>query len=521
MATRQYEPVLGISYKWIAAIIVMIGTFMTLLDTTIVDITIPKMLAALNTDTYGIQWVIIAYMIGSAVAMTIVGWLGAATSYRFVYLLGMVIFLTMSAFCGQATSMGEMLTGRLLQGIGEGLIVPISMTILFLVFPKEEAGLAMGIYGLGASFAPALGPTIGGFLTEHLSWRWIFYVNIPVGALGFLLAIMLLEDVKPEDEHPWPFDWIGFMLLACFLGTLITFLTKGQEKGWLQSEMILSLMAVCAISGTAFLFWEKHQDHPVLDLSLFKDHVFAIGVITLGIFSLTLYGIFYLMPLYMERLRGYPTLLSGLIMLPGSIVMGISLIIGGTLSDRIGVRPIAFISMILFVIFSFLLGRFDLYTSKMTVLLMFALWCIPAGPLFPTLTTGALQNVPDNKINMGSSIQNVTRLVAGSIGTAFATTILERRADYFFNMLSTHANYGHFPYIFAWNKAVRGFMAKGACLKVAQQQANALMEFYIKAHAYFIAYQAAFKILAVTSVVCIPMLIFFKVKKLSKKSAAL
>ena len=518
---KEFDPVFGISYKWIAAIIVMIGTFMTLLDTTIVDITIPKMLAALNTDTYGIQWVIIAYMIGSAVAMTAVGWLGAATSYRFVYMLGMVIFLTMSVICGQATSLTEMLIGRLIQGIGEGLIVPISMTILFLVFPKEEAGLAMGIYGLGASFAPALGPTIGGFLTEHLSWRWIFYVNVPVGLIGFLLALILLEDVKPEDEKAWPFDWVGFILLAIFLGSLITFITKGQDKGWLQSYFIITLIAISVCSLIAFLIWEHYQHYPVLDLSLFKDPIFTIGVVTLGIFSLTLYGIFYLMPLYMERLRLYPTLLSGLIMLPGSIAMGISLIIGGVLSDRIGVRPIAIICMIFYIIFSYLLSIFDLYTPKSIVLIMFVLWCIPAGPLFPTLTTGSLQNVEDKKVNMGSSIQNVTRLVCGSIGTAIATTILERRASYFFDMLSAHTNYGHMPFLLAWQKAVKGFVAKGACLSFAREQANALMDFYIKAHSYFIAYQASFKILALLALMGLPILFFFKVEKGSKKHIAI
>jgi len=172
--SKEQPPVLGIRYKWVASVVLMFGIFMTLLDTTIVDITLPKMLASLNTDTYGVQWVVIAYMIGSAVAMTLVGWMGAATSYRFVYIFGLLIFVVFSAICGQANSLGMMITGRLIQGIGEGLVVPISMTYLFLVFPRHEAGLAMGIYGLGASFAPALGPTIGGFLTEHLNWRWIF-----------------------------------------------------------------------------------------------------------------------------------------------------------------------------------------------------------------------------------------------------------------------------------------------------------------------------------------------------------
>ena len=499
------------SYKWITAIVVMLGMFMTLLDTTIVDITIPKMISTLNTDIYGIQWVVIAYMIGSAVAMTLVGWLGEITSYKFVYILGLGIFLTMSALCGQASSLGEMITGRLLQGIGEGFIVPISMTMLLLAFPKEEAGLAMGIYGLGASVAPAIGPTIGGLLTEYLNWRWIFYVNIPIGLLGFILALILLEDSEQhEAEKPESFDWLGFLLLAVFLGTLITFLTKGQEKGWLNSNFIIYMMIITFTSGSAFIFWELKCRHPIMELRLFSYKLFTIGTAGRFVFGGTMYGIFYLLPLYMERLRGYPSLLSGLIMLPGSLAMGLSIIIGGILSDRIGARPVSIACVLLLCLTSYMLGTFDLYTPKIMVILLFALWALPVGPLFPTLTSGALNSLPPSKMNRGSSIFNVTRLVAGCIGTSFATTMLERKAATYFNLYSMQTTPASEAFRQAQIKSIAAFRAKGLVLSQARIISNYIMNAYIKLHAYCLAYQAVFRMLALTVLLVLPALFFFK-----------
>ncbi len=455
-------------------------------------------------------------MIGSAVAMTAVGWLGAATSYRLVYIAGFAIFVVCSAICGQASSLEMMVIARLLQGIGEGLVVPISMTYLFLVFPKEEAGLAMGIYGLGASFAPALGPTIGGFITEHLNWRWIFYVNLPVGVVGLAMAIALLKRIKPEGERPWPFDWVGFLLLAVSLGSLITFLSKGQEKGWLQSEMILWLMALFIFSFAAFLVWERRSSHPVINLSLFRGSVFSISVASLALFSLTLYGVYFLLPLYMERLRGYPTLTSGLILFPGSVAMGVALVIGGILTDRTNIKVMGLVCIVAFVLFSYLFGSLDLYTPKATLVGIFALWGVAAGPLFPVLTTGGLSRLADVQVNMGSAIQNVSRLVAGSIGTSLATTTLERKMAHFYTLYSSQTAPDRPLFLWALEVAERHFQATGSTPADARLQAKALFEALVQANAYSVAFQAAFKIMALIALAALPLLLFFNVSRVKK-----
>ena len=245
MDSTPHKPVMN---KWAAAGIVMIGIFIALLDATIVDIVLPKMMSSLNTDTYGVQWVVISYLTAAAIAMTSVEWLGAKIGHRNTYLAGLVIFTFFSILCGQASSIGFMNFSRFMQGLGEGIIVPIGMTILCEVFPDEERGTALGVYGLGASCAPALGPTLGGIITEHLSWRWIFYVNVPIGIIGIFLTIVLLRETSPEHEKARSFDLPGFVFMAIAFGSLITFLSKGQEKGWLQSDYILGLITVFLIS---------------------------------------------------------------------------------------------------------------------------------------------------------------------------------------------------------------------------------------------------------------------------------
>ena len=503
--------VLGLDYKWVAAVTVMIGTFMTLLDTTIVDITLPKMISSLNTDTYGIQWVVISYMIGSAVAMTAVGWLGATLSYRTVYLLGFGLFVLCSALCGQASTLGFMVASRLFQGIGEGLVVPIAMTYLFLVFPKEEAGLAMGIYGLGASFAPALGPTIGGIITEHLNWRWIFYVNLPVGAVGLAMALFLLREARPEGKRSWPFDWVGFTLLATALGSLITFLSKGQEKGWLQSDMILGLVLLFVVSAAAFLLWERRCRHPVLHLGLFQERSFAISVVSLALFSLTLYGVYFLLPLYMERLREWPALTSGLILLPGSVAMGCSLIVGGVLTDRWDPRPLGMACILAFALASFLFSGLDLYTPKARVAALFVLWGVAGGPLFPVLTTGGLSRLQEADVNMGSAIQNVSRLVAGSIGTAVATTVLARKQALFENLLAARTDPSNVQLLFQWEQVRHWAEMLSQGGREAEAVAAALFRAILQAKAGFMAFQATFQVMALMALAALPLLIFFKV----------
>jgi MFS transporter, DHA2 family, multidrug resistance protein len=271
-----FPRVLGIQYKWVAAAVVMVGVFMTLLDTTIVDITLPKMIAELATDTLGIEWVVITYLVGSAISMATAGYLGDRLGHKRTYIIGMAIFAIASAFCGQAWDMPAMNVSRLIQGFGEGLVVPIGMTVLYEVFPARERGLAMGIYALGASFAPALGPALGGLLTEHFNWRWIFYVNLPVSVAGVTAAAFLLLPHKPTRQVSNRFDLFGFLSMSCWVSAFIIFLTKGQKWGWWGSDLFVALVLLFVVSLLAFLLWEHRRKDPLIEIHLFRNSTFTL-----------------------------------------------------------------------------------------------------------------------------------------------------------------------------------------------------------------------------------------------------
>jgi DHA2 family multidrug resistance protein len=502
-------------YKWIATFIIMIGTFMALLDTTIVDITLPKMIAELNTDTKGIEWVVIAYFIGSAIAMTTVGWLGDRIGHNNAYILGMVIFTISSALCGQSVNIDQMEAFRFIQGLGEGLIIPISMTILYEIFPEDERGLSIGIYGLGASFAPALGPTLGGYITEHLSWRWIFYVNIPTGIIGIFLSLILLKESGKRKSSS--FDIIGFILMSIMFSSLIIFLSKGQEKEWLRSDFILYMIATYIVSTVGFIGWELNRKEPLVDLRLFKYPNLMLSVLILSLFGMSLYGCFFMLPLYMQRLRLYPTLTSGLILFPGAMIGVFSTIAGGILSDRYNPKYILLSGLTLVIISVFRFSYYDLYTSKFIIVIDFIIFNLGIGLIFPPVITIGLNSISLESVNMGSSIQNVCRLVAGSIGTSIATTILIRRGEYYLDHFLSKLTYSNIEGIFIRQKLYSYLYLQGTPEPLIRARSLALLNGYVIQHAKSYAFQVVFIYLTVFVILTILLIPFIKYIKIEKK----
>lgn len=484
--TKKQDTITQPGSKWIAAGIVTMGAFIAFLDTTIIDVVLPKMISSLNTDTFGVQWVIISYMIAGAIAMTTVGWLSSVLGHRNTYLLGLVIFTTFSAVCGQATSIGMMNFARFCQGIGEGIVVPISMIILCEVFPEEERGVGLGIYGLGAVCAPALGPTVGGLITEHLSWRWVFYVNLPIGIIVAFLTLVVLWETGKKDEPEKSFDLPGFVTMAIAFGSFITLLSKGQENGWLQSDFILSLMIIFAVSLPLFIWVELHTEKPLFDLRIFKYRNFTVSMLCMFTASLSLYSIIMILPLYLERFRQFPTLTTGLMMFPGGIIGALGSLVSGCLTDKYDQKKICFVSSIFMFISGLALSKIDLYTERSTVIWLFLLWNTFSIAVIPSVQAMGFGGVPPEKIPLVSCGQNIARLLAGSVGTAIAMTILERRADTFFESFGRTINYGN---IAAMNmvRSLEGYLhVHGTAGQLLDKKALKMMELFItiKAHCY-------------------------------------
>jgi len=498
--------------KWVSATIVTIGVFMALLDTTIVSIVLPKMMAALEADYYGIQMVVISYLLGSAISMAAVGWLGDRFGAKAIFLVGLGIFTVMSALCGATSSLTFMNIARFCQGIGEGFIIPTGMVVLYETFPREEHGMAMGFYGLGASFAPALGPTIGGLITGHLSWRWIFYVNLPIGIVGIVAGWLILQRVKALEKPKVKFDGWGFIFMAISLSALILFLSKGQEKGWLQSDYILTLILIFVATFIPFIIVQLRRKEPLLNVRLFSNRTYAIGVTVLALFSLAAYGFWLLLPVYLEKLRQYTTLTSGLIMLPGSLAAGLSIIVAGILSDRWRPKMVLLICLAGGVLMSFGFHT-GVDTPKSQIIWDYAKWVVFITGAFVPVTVIALAALSAKQINMGSTILNVVRLIFGSIGTTFAVSLFSSKTATFYTILSSKVHYG--------SPATRELIGKEIFLKGKSfvgpvlQKFQAMLQGHISSYASAYAFEATFKTLGIMICAALICTLFVKHRKAS------
>lgn len=431
MTNRQEPP-----GKWLVAILVSVGVFIALLDTTIVDIVLPKMMAAMETDVNGIQWVVITYFLGAAIAMTGIGWFADVIGHRNTYGIGIILFVAMSILAGMANSLPMMLSARFFQGIAEGIMMPVGLVILYETFPPEERGLAMGAYGISASFAPALGPTLGGLLTEYLNWRWIFYINVPVGLIDVVLIWLLMKNVRSSSDIG-RFDGMGFVLLACAFSALIVFLGKGQENGWLHSDFIVLLVVIFVISAILSIVWLAVSKNPLFPRRIVGHRPFRLGLLAMVLFSITAYGFFFLLPIYLQQVHGYTTLQSGLILLPGALFAGFSTLLSGYLSDRINPKWVAIVMLCGTAVASWVFHT-DMDTPRHFLYIDYIVWGFFVGGAFAPITLIAIGTLDERDVSNGSTLVNVSRLIAGSLGTSYATTLLSSRADSFFESLGSN-----------------------------------------------------------------------------------
>ncbi|MDK2791456.1 MAG: transporter, family, multidrug resistance protein [Deferribacteres bacterium] len=427
--------------------IVMTGTFMAILDTTIVDVVVPKMMAPLKTDLYGVQWVITSYMASAATALLLVESLDKVLGLSKLFLTGIIIFTLSSYLCGISSDLSQMIIFRCMQGTGEAFVVASAQAILFSLYPPHLKGLAMGIYGMGVSFAPALGPTLGGWLTEHLGWRSVFFVNLPIGAMVIVLGMLILPSYANIKEK-FKFNFISYFFMASFTISLLIMLSKGQQKGWLQSDFIVLLLIISVISLLSYIIFELISKHKLIDFSIFKipqyRYATLIYFFTLG---LSIYQLFYLIPLYYENLRHFTTLQTGLHMLGFAIFIGFTSPIAGLLSDKIGEHIVLMFNAFLYITTSvFLIPRLNYYTPSVQTILLTIPLGFSLGSFFAPITTLAMRHLKE-KTSLGVGLLHYLRFMGGSFGTAIATNTLQSKYSFHFEEIGNiqnHSNVYHY-----------------------------------------------------------------------------
>ncbi|MDT7612054.1 MAG: hypothetical protein QOG96_6557 [Pseudonocardiales bacterium] len=413
--------------SWLVPLLVLIvGMFMSVLDISIVNVAIPTIQRDFGATTDGIQWITTAYTLSLGVVVPLSGWLGERLGQTRIYLYSLIGFAAFSALCGLAWDLNSMVAFRILQAVPGGILPVVTMTIVYLIVPREKMGAAMGIYGLGVVVGPAIGPTLGGYLVEYIDWRLIFYINVPVGILGAILGYLLLPRVGEISKRP--LDWWGFLTIGAGLFALLLATSQGQSWGW-DGYRVRMLLVAGALLVALFVVIELERDQPLLNLRVFKSWQFVNSLLLISILSVGLYAILFYLPLYLQESQGLQPLRVGLILLPEALMLAVFMPIAGTLYDKIGPRWPAVVGLLVAVWGGFLLCGINPDMTQGEVVFWTSVRAIGNGLALMPIMTAGLSAIPPDLDGSGATVNNITQRVSASLGLAGMTVLATNRAN--------------------------------------------------------------------------------------------
>lgn len=505
------------NYKWWALGVTIIGGFMSILDTSIVNVAVPKMMAVFAVDTDQAQWILTAYMLTMGVIQPTTGYFCDVLGNRRMYLFSLAVFVIGSALCGAAWSNDSMIVFRILQALGGGMIIPVTMSIVYQVFPLAERNMAMGIWGISAMVAPAVGPTLSGYFVEYLDWRLIFTINIPIGVVGYVLATLVLREAPVNRAHK--FDFGGFVTSAIGLFCLLLALSKGTDEGW-TSAYILTLFYVAAVNLILFVFIELNHDTPILDLSLFKDWNFSLSTLVTFIGTIGLYGGIFLMPLFLENMRGCTAMQTGMLLFPSAAAAGLTMPIAAKLADRFTAKPVVVLGIIVLTLGSLPLMYVDLDTSDHTLMLLMMVRGLGLGLFIMPVTVLGMNSVPFDKINRASSLNNAVRQISGSMGIAILTTVLQNRQIVHLHAIGENIHHASSAASLAINSYQQKFLHFGSTWVIAKLKALTIISSLAQRQSYIFAFDDAYLVLALISCAAVIPAMMLKPGKNKKSGAA-
>ncbi|MED4455200.1 DHA2 family efflux MFS transporter permease subunit [Metabacillus fastidiosus] len=402
----------------------MLGAFVAILNQTLLNVAIPHIMNDLGISANTVQWLSTGYMLVNGIAIPITAFLIEKFGTRKLFLAAIFLFTIGSLVCSLSTNFTVLMIGRVIQACGAGIIMPLLMTVFFVLFPPEKRGKAMGIMGIVIIFAPAVGPTLSGWLIGHYSWRLLFDIVIPIGVLDLILGFLWMKDVTKVTNPK--FDFPGFLFSTLGFGFLLYGFSEAGNDGWTSATVIISL-TIGIISLAAFVWRELTTDKPMLDLRVFKYDIFALTTIISMIVNMAMFGAMILLPIYLQNIRGYTALESGLLMLPGAIIMGIMSPISGALFDRFGARWLAVVGLTITVITTWQFTTLSMTTSYSHIMLLYVLRMFGMSFIMMTVMTEGLNQLPPHLGSHGTAASNTARQVAGSIGTALLVTVMSTR----------------------------------------------------------------------------------------------
>jgi len=499
--------------KWLITITVMLPTIMEIVDTSVANVALPHMQGSLNAGTDEVTWVLTSYLVSNAVVLPMTGWLSRFFGRKRFLITCITLFTLTSLLCGSAPNLATLIFFRILQGAAGGALIPSSQAILLETFPPHERGMANAIFGVGAMFGPIIGPALGGWITDNLSWRWIFYINIPIGIIAVIMATFFIFDPPYLRRARVAIDWWGLGLLTVGLGSLQIVLDKGQQDDWFNSTFITVFSVMSALSLMALIYAELRHEHPIINLRLFKDVSFSAGNFIMFMVGFGLYSSIVLIPLFLQTLMGYDATLAGMVLAPGGVATLVTMPFVGIMLSKYDGRKVVLGGLIISAWSMYLMRGFTLETSYWDFVWPRVILGVGLAMLFVPLTTVTLSSITREEMGNATGLFNLLRNIGGSVGIAVAATLLARYAQFYQNTLVD----GVTPYSPVARQQLellkQGTMIRGADAFTAEKTALALLYGTLQRQAGMLAYNHIFWVIGLAFLGVIPFLFLLRKQK--------
>ena len=506
-------------YKWFVLANIMIGTFMAVLDATIVNVAIPKMMSSFGVGLDTIEWVLTAYMLALAVMLPASAWLADRFGYKKMYFWGMFVFTVGSFMCGMSNNENLLIFSRIIQGLGAGIIQPLGMAIVIREFPPKQRGIAVGFWSIAAAASVSFGPLIGGFLVDNFSWQLIFDINVPIGIVGMIFTLVIQREMKQKQTGK--FDIVGFISISLFLPIILFALTEGNAitnpEGW-KAPYILICFGLSIIALAVFLTAEFIVENPIIDLRLLGNLNFGISSLVIFLFGIGMFGSTFLLPLYLQNSLGYTALQSGSVFLPVGIIQGMVAPIAGYVTGKINAKIPIILGILLMSLSFYLNAHLSFLTEHSAIMLPLYIRGLGMGIVYTALMAVALVDIPREKMAQASGINNVVRQLGGSFGVAILATFLTTRVNYHAQQYGGALDANSPVYQSSVNHMSQSFVhTSGSTVAVARKQSQYMIVSNVTKQAYIEGVNDDFLVAAFVTLIGGFPVIFLRVRKKKKE----
>jgi DHA2 family multidrug resistance protein len=491
----------------VAATVTLSG-FLVTMSQTAVQVALPQIMTVFGLNLDQAQWIVTAYVIAGAVLVPAVGWLGNWLGNRTFYLLGLSVFVANSALCALSWSGASLITFRMLQGLGGGPIPPMTMMFLSNVFPPAQRGMAMGFFGMGQTAGPIVGTVIGGYLTEYLSWRMVFFLNVVPGVVCMTLVLLVLPNVREEVQHA--LDLAGLLTMGIFLVSLLVALSQGQRQGW-DAPFIQRLFVVAGVAFVTFIACELLAEHPLVDLRVYTSMTFAAVSVLILMFFMTFTASTFMQVILMQRLLEYTPAQAGLVLLPGSLALSLGFPLAGRVADRFDHRVIMLCALSVYALSSYLFTFLSLEWPLRWIVWLVMLRFSCGSFVYAPMTATALSQLAPEKVRMGSGLINLMQNGLGNtLGLAMVTTMLQRRLTYHSSALDQQQAFS----ALSWGEIllpVRELVQQaGAVGQLEDMQVQMLVQQHLEQQATVMAYQDCFTVVTLLCLASMPLVLLLR-----------